>query len=405
MRLTKDSEQLIKCILDNNFFYLSKKENAKMIKIKKIIYEDIKSSYNYTNKYILFNPLKPIVKNEKPNIMVYSKFVPQLIKEDIKSHYKWKLIYNINIDNKNLKIIFGIKSETFPKNIFDNKVKHIIALVKYFLLYTKNDKIKNISLYLYLTPYKKYIPSNPIDVLSPTHCNSALTYPCEKNVSIFLFRDEEWFKVLAHEIMHAFCLDFSVFKTNMVQNELYKIFPIKSDFLLSETYAEYWATFTNCAFISYNQYLDTNDFKDFKIYFNILYNFEKYFAFIQCVKILNHMNLKYKNLFDNTIKKEIKGMMYKENTNVFVYYILKLIFYYFDNDFLSICFDNNDNIIHFDKTELNLKRILKFIKKKHDNPQLLSKIKLFETMVDNFNMSKHDFVLKTNRMTINDILL
>ena len=398
MQLTKESEKLIKTILDNNFFNLSK-NNEKTEKIKKIIFGDIKSSYLFTNNLINNIRLNPIILKEKPNVMVHSKYVPNDIKKDIINFYKWNLIYTIKIQDKSLKIIFGVKSESFNKLLYDNKVKHIIALVKFYLLYVKNNTIKKITLHLYLTPYKKMLPTNSLDILSPEHCNSALTYPCSENVGIFIFRSEEWFKVLGHEIMHAFCLDFSMFELNTIQKEMKKIFPIKSDFLISETYAEFWANYVNCSFISYNQYATENNYNDYKVYFNILYNFEKYFAFVQCIKILKHLNLTYELLYDTEINKNA-NVLYKEKTNVFCYYILKIIFYHFDREFLMLCYKNNDNIIHFDMTKQNVFRILNFIKKNHDSSDLIDNIKKIENTLENH--ANNTFFMQNNRMTINE---
>jgi len=400
MQLTKESEKLIKTILDNNFFNLSKKSNEKTEKIKKIIFDDIKTSYLFTNKLLLSTRLNPTIMKEKPNVMVHSKYVPNKIKKDITNFYKWNLIYTIKIQDKVLKIIFGLKTESFNKVFYDNKVKHIIALVKFYLLYVKNNTIKKITLHLYLTPYKKMLPRNSMEILSPEHCNSALTYPCSENVVIFIFRNEEWFKVLGHEIMHAFCLDFSMFELNMIQGKMSALFPIKSDFLISETYAEFWGNYINCGFISYNQFGIENNFSDYKLHFNILYSFEKYFGFIQCVKILNHMQLTYEQLLDTEINKNA-NILYKENTNVFCYYILKIIFYFFDKDFLLLCYKNNDNIIHFDMTKQNIVRILNFIKSNYNSNELINTVKKMEETVN--NIKSNTFIMKNNRMTINEL--
>jgi len=118
------------------------------------------------------------------------------------------------------------------------------------------------------------------------------------------------------------------------------------------------------------------------------------------------MNLKYKNLYNTNMKNEIK-MMYKENTNVFVYYILKTLFFYFDIEFLLLCYNNNDNIIHFDKTISNIQRIIGFIKNHYKNKVFLEKVSVFENLVElyyNTNDEK-SFLLKTNRMTVNEIII
>ena len=212
---------------------------------------------------------------------------------------------------------------------------------------------------------------------------------------------EEWFKVLIHEIMHAFCLDFTNFKTREMKDAMSKMFNIKSDFLISETYSECWALIMNCAFVSYNLMDNVNKiehYNDFKLYLTIFYAFELHFSCMQSIKILNHMNLTYEQLSNPDMKSQVY-MIYKENTNVFAYYILKVVFLYFHQDFLLFCYKNNDNIIHFDKTDGNIERLIQFIKKNYKNKTFLKKISLFGKQ-----LSKHSIncpeLLKTNKMTI-----
>jgi hypothetical protein len=410
MHLTIDSEKMIKCILDNNYTVFKKVNKHANItdKIYKTILNDIIHSYAYTITTILKNNITPNIYKDKTNSMNYSDFFPEEIREEINKKYIWKLKYNMEIYGKKVNIIFGITSSQFDKKLYDNKVKHIMALVAFYLRYTKTDKIKKITLYLYLTPYKKYLPKNNIDILGPNNCNTAYTYPCSQEVTVFLYRQEEWFKVLAHEIMHAFCLDFTNFKHTKIKTEMNKIFNIKSDFLLSETYSEYWGLLINCSFIAYNQMdnKDIDNYQNFKLYLNVFINFEKQFSFLQCVKILSYMNLKYKFLYKNKeINDNTSRLLYKSDTNVFTYYIIKIVFLYFYEDFLKLCYENNDNIIHFDKTDYNIKRILDFIKKNYNNKQMLKTLSVFENIVDSGINNACGTLRDTNRMTITEIFI
>ena len=109
--LSKDSEYLIQKLLDKNFFYLTSKSHPKIEKIKKIMFEDIKKSYTFTKKILVHNPIKPIIKNHKPDTMIRSSYVPKEIRDEIYNAYKWQLIYNVKIDGKLLKIIFVFVNE------------------------------------------------------------------------------------------------------------------------------------------------------------------------------------------------------------------------------------------------------------------------------------------------------
>ena len=53
------------------------------------------------------------------------------------------------------------------------------------------------------------------------------------------------------------------------------------------------------------------------------------FSLFQVNKILRVLNLVYNNLYDNDrVSKELRTYMYKENTNLFAYYIVKGILLY-----------------------------------------------------------------------------
>ena len=61
---------------------------------------------------------------------------------------------------------------------------------------------------IYLTSFKKKMPRFG-EAFTSDHVNSALTYICNKHGEIIIYREEEWFKVLLHECIHSYCLDFS----------------------------------------------------------------------------------------------------------------------------------------------------------------------------------------------------
>ena len=63
-------------------------------------------------------------------------------------------------------------------------------------------------------------------------------------------------------------------------------------------------------------------------------------------------------------KESGKIFLYKEKTNVFPYYILKMILLYNTNDFILWCKKNNTyNILNFDKTPKTFNSLFLFPKK------------------------------------------
>ena len=71
---------------------------------------------------------------------------------------------------------------------------------------------KDLSIYLYLTNTPKLSPSVSSEKIDIDHANSGFTYGClPKNTpnEIYIYREEEWFKVLIHETIHSFGMEFS----------------------------------------------------------------------------------------------------------------------------------------------------------------------------------------------------
>ena len=93
--------------------------------------------------------------------------------------------------------------------------------------------------------------------------------------------------------MHAFCLDFSISNYTTLKNDIKKLFPIKSDFEISETYSETWAIIINNLFISYK----LNNDEPYHVFYSLM-QLEIYFSIFQMIKILDFMNIyKYEYLY------------------------------------------------------------------------------------------------------------
>ena len=272
----------------------------------------------------------------------------------------------------------------------------------------RNSKVKNFDIYLYLTKFKKTLPKSQLTTLSQENCNSAVTYACARRGELLLYREEEWKKVLIHELMHSLCLDFSGINYSTLKTKIKKIYDIKSDFLISESYCEYWATIINCAFVSYEFLYDKYDNENFLLYLNFCIQMETIFSLFQCVKVLSYMGLLYENLFrEDSVSVTFRSMLYKENTNVFSYYILKLVLLYFNTEFILWCSTNNVNTIYFDKTPQNIRKIGDFFEKYYKEFDFLEKIKMMETKYKIINGSyvrpSKEILNTTMKMTVCEV--
>ena len=168
-------------------------------------------------------------------------------------------------------------------------------------------------------------------------------------------------------------------------------FPINSDINLTESYCEFWAETFNMLFVSY--YTEEKKLITFD---NFMYNvkylsaLEKTFSIIQMVKILDFMNLDYKDLYSNNEVSTFKrNFFYKENTSVFSYYIVKCILVYNMEDFILWCNDNNLSLLNFYKNKTTINKYIQFIKDKYNNRTFISFIKknkeIFESLYENNN--------------------
>ena len=267
---------------------------------------------------------------------------------------------------------------------------HKVFKLLSFMLGMSTLEMETLHIVLFLHDDKKII-TDKYEILSPKHVNTAVTYACSKNGQIFLYRSEEWFKVLSHELMHSLCLDFSGLDIKTLQKKVKNIFNIKSEFEISESYSEFWATIINCAFLSFDI---STSFKSFKENITMMIDFERIFSLFQCVKILKYMKIDNYESFINE-----QNNLYEEKTNVFVYYILKTILLYRYDDFMSLCHSNNPpaNPVLFYKSPNNLNNLYEFIFSNYYTNGLLDDFKIMEGVYSNI---KNKVLLHTMRMTL-----
>ena len=200
----------------------------------------------------------------------------------------------------------------------DNYVKWINTWLHVATLYARPNCSKKVTVYLYLTDLKKLLPKKDKIELDAENANTAFTSSCQLETEIILYRREEWFKVFIHESFHNLGLDFAGSKTNLSQ-----IFQINSEFKLYETYTELWAELLNIIFIDMGKPFN-------KVRLEKYIQIERKFSLMQSAKILNHFGITYSDILTGKAKEK-----YKEDTEVFCYFILKTLLLYNCNDFIE----------------------------------------------------------------------
>lgn len=298
-----------------------------------------------------------------------------------KSIFKIKVHYQIFEDREiTLHIIFmkGWRKKHIMDflNFYLPLIFQLLQIMNAYSTIKKDKPVKS-NIYLYLTDDKKKLPrdtsSSSSSVLYPIHVNSG--YSTVVSSDIVIFRYEEWFKVLIHEVIHSFQLDFSQMNTTIQKARLQKVFKIQSEFEVNESYVECFAVLINIAFSSYYNY-ETKTKKDYLNHCRLMLFYEKIFSIHQSLKILDYYGLSYRDLYEKTTTSIQTNM--QEKTNTFAYFIVKTIFLVHVDSFLSLCRKQNDgNILSFTTTQSSLDTFFSFILNKCNSKHMLRSIDLY----------------------------
>lgn len=342
-----------------------------------------------------------------------SKYIDKSISYHIKNKTLGLLNVNFNVCGVKVNLIFSIfsKKNYADLNKYNKHIKKVFIYLNFLFGFMKKiKKPESLTYYLYLTQLKKTLPNNRLKVLCALQCNSGLTYGCQKNGIIFIYRQEEWFKLFIHETFHSLCLDFNNLHSeefnNMFKREL---IDVNSDLNLFESYTEFWATLLHSVYCAYTFTKDKVDEKSFLLYLDFILHYEKIFSLFQCVKVLDYMGLTYRNLIQgDEISKSLRNLHYKEDTNVFAYYVLKCVLIYYKEEFLLWCDKNNGNtIFNFKKTNNSLFSFLEFLKHHFRKDGIIEdtekSLSFFNSFIKRYTYPLRNVLTKTMRMTIIDV--
>jgi len=272
----------------------------------------------------------------------YKKSHKQIIKQyNIDDQLKQLLLlineyYFISLDIKlycqnNINRVLSIKTDIFNLKIYyefqlytEDIIKiynNINVIIKWISNLTKSNK-RYLNIYIILSPIKKYINHND-KILSPYNVNSGVS--STKDDILCVWRYEDIYKVLIHELIHYYDLDI---KYDKRLNEILNVKLGQNNYpvLINESITELLALFYHTIFITYhiNYYNLLSSFKKLLLY-------EIMFSWLQLYKISKHYNITSFNDY-------YKSNQFNQTSNVFSYYILKC-FYTFN------IFDNITNLI------------------------------------------------------------
>lgn len=317
--------------------------------------------------------------------------------ESLESFRKYE--FSIGSQDSNHKINVYLSSLKSDVKLFPKVLKKIKIWIYTLIHFIKELCSPNINIYLYFTDHKKKLPDSSNTIIDETNANTAFTFACNmKRTSndIYIYRTEEWFKVLIHETFHTFGLDFSAKNQTRLNEMIHSVFPVKNDPAFYETYTEVWAEILNIMVITLN--IKNEDSRFDKMEKMVFY--ESLFSQFQCAKILDFMDIEYYQLWGKDAKSiEKRNEKYKENTNIMAYFIFKSAVFYKINDFVEWCIQHNNNSLNFNgKNDVKFFKFLLKIYNQADYIQTIQNMKEFIAKQSN----KQQFVLKTLRMSMNE---
>lgn len=285
-----------------------------MDKLKKIIHD----KYKYNTKDILINisELNDNNRKELLDTFLNSKFKIPEISDFIK-----KCSYKIVFKNEKFNILL------FDNDIDDllvSRIKKICTRVN--ILYEYFNIKENLNIWILPVEIIKKFPKDGTEI-SEININGGFTYVNGNN--IYIYRLEEFPKVIIHEVIHHTYIDtYNKWSFDQI-NYLKNIFNIStnSEFNPNESIVELWATLFHLLFISY----------ELNISFEYLYKNELKWSFIQSNNLLSHKEslCNYYNC------------KWHEKTNAYSYIYIKTVLLY--------------NLYKVINIEVNIDKLIKLI--------------------------------------------
>lgn len=378
----------------------------------------ITSKANETNyKLMLFSLFKEILEAEKYiesalitskvstkvaetiemlNLPNSNRYFPKTIRKYIMNTACVLTKYSCQINKRENHVYFY----EFDNTKYKKYVKFVFIWLYICIKHADSKCANELNVHIYLTPFKKNLPTNKTTIISTEHVNTAFTYNCLPEGEITIFRAEEWFKVFLHETFHAYNLDFGLsVKSGLMHKSLASLFRIKCDFNINEAYTETWARIINCAMYSYGLLKADKNYSTFELYTEFCLQLERIFSLYQMNKILSFMGLNYTDIYLS--EAYLKQSLYKEATHVFGYYILTAIFLNDYKEFIHWCFVNNksESAIKFKGNTEHFQKMSEYIKINYAKTDLLKTLAVLKYTA----IKPKSGLVTSTRMTVIDI--
>jgi hypothetical protein len=355
------------------------------------IFKLIQQTNHVSYSDLTISPLLEISKGNHFSLL--EKGVQQKIfaMKGVKSHI---IEHSFIIDHRTFNVHLTCPSSLFKENKIVESMEKIYSWLFIASHFSQHQNCsKTLDIYIYWTDMKKMLPRKKRAIIDWEHANTAFTFSCNSDPrngknEMYIYRYEEWFKVLIHETFHSLALDFSnMTDANMraedwIRKHVYHV--NANDIRFYEAYTETWAEIFAFIFLA--------DFS-LDVLQNIL-SVEMAWSNFQSIKVLRHYGLEYENL----LLFSDKTTQYKENTHVLSYYIMKSVFMNHLNAFIEWTIEENRGSICFKKSVHSVQRFAELLNElAHDEP-FLEKTKKSGKWIHE-HMDDSSEIMKTIRMT------
>lgn len=394
MKQTKQSISLTEQIKKSNCVPSPENKDNELDNILTHLHNDIQDAYLYLQDNpphynITVHEIENVKQIPYPKMFPASSF-PFEVREHINITSSRIVTYDVKYYDRD--ITFHYVTEDLHSPSIKKCIQYSHNMLAWLFIvnqYAKSWCAKKLVTYIYLTHLKKNLPTNSIHVIGELHANTAFTTTCPMSSEIVIFRMEEWFKVFIHETFHNFALDFSDMDNTECHAKLLSIFPVKSDVNLYESYTEFWAEIMNVCFSSYYALKNKNNTNTFITDCKRRISIEQAYSVFQMVKILAFMGMDYQSLYSKSKRAEtLRATLYRENTNILAYYVVKTILLVNYKNFLSWCYQHNTSLLQFKKTSKNQSLFCKFIRDHYKTSHLLSIIDCTEKEMKQMSITK-----------------
>lgn len=241
--------------------------------------------------------------------LLQGEYTPYVFTSFIYNKIKYQYTTVVTLYGVNVRIIVS-SDRSIDSSTLNRKINRFVTSMSICLEHKCDRMSRDVTIYVYENPLGKDIYSDT-NILGPLNVNSGISY-VDGGKSSVIFRAQESLKVFLHEVLHLtgygpHRMDASISK------KLRKIIPINSSVSGEEIYVEILARIINCGYISYENCNESYDM--FRNIIDRCIYIETIFACCQTKKILNHNGITHLKLDKDAMSS------YKEDSNVFAYYI------------------------------------------------------------------------------------